>query len=388
MADLFDILKGLEQWAGSQTPQPGAIPASMGALRASEAGALPTTSVNPNFAMTPERQKNTALAAVQPTLAQMGQQYYSALSRGDVAGARQIHQKANSIRQSIGLTPGVDYDPATGYMHREGDVRPLGSINIEQEIARESARRTGQPALEVRANPYMNTASESSPLQQQASGLSGSTSDASKWQNAFGAVNQFGVQMEQAAPDFWKRVDNPFKPGSDWQQDPATGKLVWNPANPQSVRREYLNTPGAQMVAGSPLASGTAQLVGASAPWLVAGELTGGLADVAGLGGTALQGAPWATRLAVGAGRGAVEGGLVSAMQQDAAREVLRNILFGTMWNLGPTAMETVPGLRNLPQIIGKPLGVYAGVAGASALDNALFQQRQNQTRAALSNGS
>ncbi len=400
MADIFDILKGLEQWAGSRTPTPGAVPASMGALRASESGELPAA---PQTFEQQVYQQTAPLQSIQPTLTQMGQQYYSALSRRDIAGAKQIHQKANSLRKSIDMTPGADYDPATGYMKREGDVRPLGSINIEQEMAQQafgrrmlyelSTARTGQPATnvvsaaELQANPYMNTAvaNRYAPLARGAGETAGVLTGGPAQKNALGAVNQFGVEMEQAAPGFWKAVDNPFKPGSDWQQDPTTGKLVWNPASPQAIQREHLNTPGAQMVKGSPAASGAAQFAGAAAPWLVAGELTGGAADVAGLGGAAMQSAPWAARLAAGAGRGAVEGGLVSAMQRSNARQALQNILFGTLAQTGTTAMETVPSLRNLPNIIGRPLGTYGGVAGAVAAENALApaNERQNPTRAA-----
>ena len=104
------------------------------------------------------------------------------------------------------------------------------------------------------------------------------TPPAPLWKNALGALRGWSEEMDTALPQWF--VSDVGNLGTDAMKK-------W--------RGNLDDTAGAQMVKGSPLASGSAKLVGGMAPWAIAGAATGGVADELGIGAEALGSAPtWA----------------------------------------------------------------------------------------------
>jgi hypothetical protein len=196
------------------------------------------------------------------------------------------------------------------------------------------------------------------------------------WQNAEGAVKQWGQEFNAALPAWLQRPDDANRPAYAAPTD--------------KFYKADLNTPGAQMAKNSPLANASAKMTAGAIPWVAAAAATGGIADLAGLGGDALSEVPLWQQAAGMAGRGLATGEGVNALTNTNpfSGQGLQNAAMGTGWELGEGAAgKFLP--KGIPDIIKRPAGAMAGAAlGTAASYPAMStQERQQFGKQLLQNG-
>ena len=135
------------------------------------------------------------------------------------------------------------------------------------------------------------------------------------WQNALGAINQFGKEFSAATPQMSPSMRMPEGRGGKLTTAQQFQQNDQAPGGVAKPTQAYLNTPGAKTVKGSWGAGLAADTLGQTATWAPAGALTGGAADLLGVGAKALSTAPTVARLIGYAGRGAVTGLAATAAQ-------------------------------------------------------------------------